>query len=217
MSAASFVVQTVRATVPYLGAALGGVWCERSGIATIALEGALLSSALGTVAVAHATGSPAEGLIAGMAVGALTLLLHALLVSRFAVDAIVSGVAVNLAAFGGTRFVLRALYASSSNSPAIASFRRDVATGAADSALTDALLDPLLWATVLAVAASTFVLRRTSFGAPRARRRREPGGRACARHRRHPCTPPRLRRRRRHHRASAAPRWPSINTASSRE
>jgi ABC-type uncharacterized transport system permease subunit len=164
VSVTSLLVQTVRATVPYLGAALGGVWCERSGIATIALEGALLSSALGTVAVAHATGSPAEGLVAGMIVGALTLLLHAFLVTRLAVDPIVSGVAVNLAAFGGTRFVLRALYASSSNSPAIASFRRESAAGVADSALVEALLDPLVWGTVLAVALSTFVLRRTSFG-----------------------------------------------------
>lgn len=164
MSAASFLVQTARATVPYLGAALGGVWCERSGIATIALEGALLASALGTVVVTHATGSPAAGLAAGVAVGAFTLLVHALLVSRFAVDAIVSGVAVNLAAFGGTRFVLRALYASSSNSPAIPSFRPVGEAGSGLPPLAEALLDPLLWTTALAVAVSAVVLRRTAFG-----------------------------------------------------
>ena len=42
----TMVAQTVRMTIPYACAGLGGVLSERSGVVNIALEGILLSSAL---------------------------------------------------------------------------------------------------------------------------------------------------------------------------
>lgn len=156
----TMVAQTLRMAVPYAGAALGGVLSERSGVVNIALEGILLSSALSAVATQHATGSAALGAIAGVGSGALVGLLHAALVVRGRVDAIVSGLAINLAAAGGTRFLLRALYGSSSNSPSVPGL--EVLAGA--PAVVRTLLDPFVVVTVLAVLLTATFLDRTAFG-----------------------------------------------------
>lgn len=149
----SMLTETVRMTVPYACAGLGGVLCERSGVVNIALEGTMLASALASIAVHFATGSAASGVAAGIAIGATIGLLHATLTVRARIDAIVSGLAINLAAAGGTRFLLRALYGSSSNSPSVTGIR-----------MPHALLDPFLLATILLVAASAWMLRHTRFG-----------------------------------------------------
>lgn len=115
----AMLAQTLRSSLPYVGAALGGTLSERSGVVNIALEGTLLSSALSAVAVAHATQSGWAGIVAGAACGLVIGFVHAALVEWGRVHAIISGVAINFVAAGGTRVVLRTLYASSSNSPAI--------------------------------------------------------------------------------------------------
>ena len=149
----TMLAQTVRMTIPYACAGLGGVLSERSGVVNIALEGTMLGSALASVAVHYATGNAIAGIVAGIATGGAVGLLHAMLVVRGRIDAIVSGLAINLAAAGGTRFLLRALYGSSSNSPSIAGIRIDLT-----------ILDPFLIATLALVAACAWMLQRTRFG-----------------------------------------------------
>ncbi len=162
---ATMLAQTLRMAVPYVCAALGGVWSERSGVVNIGLEGMLLAGGLGAVVAHVATGSPWAGVAAGALVGAALGLLHALVVVRGRVDAIVSGLALNLCALGGTRFALRALYDSSSNSPPVDGFRIAGAAGASGAALlVRTLLDPLTLGTALLVAASAWALARTRFG-----------------------------------------------------
>jgi simple sugar transport system permease protein len=162
---ATMLAQTLRMAVPYVCAGLGGVWSERSGVVNIALEGILLASGLAGVAAHVATGSAWAGVAAGMLAGAAIGALHALLVVRGGVNAIVSGIAVNLAAAGGTRFLLRMLYDSSSNSPPVEGFRAAALGGAGSAALlARTLVDPLLLATALLVASSAWALSRTRFG-----------------------------------------------------
>lgn len=166
MSALSVIVsgtmlaQTVRMAVPYACAALGGVLSERAGVVNIALEGTLLASALAAVAVHAATGDAALGALAGVACGGIVGLVHAALAVRGRIDAIVSGLAINLAAAGGTRFVLRALYGSSSNSPSVPGIRWGEGLGL----FVRTALDPFLVATLLCFAASAWMLGRTRFG-----------------------------------------------------
>lgn len=153
---ALLLAQTVRTLVPYVCAAVGGALSERSGVVNIALEGILLASGLGAVVVHVATGSAVAGLAAGVMVGAAFGALHALLVLRAGANAILSGLALNLFAVAGTRFLLRALYRSSSNSPPISAFR--VAEGS--SLLVRTFADPILWlAIVLAVATAHFLAK----------------------------------------------------------
>lgn len=113
----TFAVQVLRVAVPYVLAALGGVLSERSGVINIALEGKLLCGALGAAMGAHATGSVAVGLLCGCLGGAMIAALYGLVVIRFRGDQIVAGVAINLLALGLTRYILRLVYDSSSNSP----------------------------------------------------------------------------------------------------
>lgn len=157
---ATMLAETARMTIPYGCAALGGVLSERSGVVNIALEGTLLASALTSVAVSLGTGSPLAGVVAGVACGATVGIVHSTLVVRGRIDAIVSGIALNLVAAGGTRFVLRALYGSSSNSPSIQGFR--IADGAGP--LVRALADPFFVAMLVVVGLTAWMLRRTRFG-----------------------------------------------------
>lgn len=153
----AMLAETIRMIVPYACAAGGGTVSERSGVVNIALEGMLLTSAFAGVAAHHATGSAGVGLLAGVLAGAALGWAHAWLVVRGRVDAIVSGIALNLVAAGGTRFSLRALYGSSSNSPTIAGFR-----GGAGPLAT--ILDPTVLLAALATGLVVFTLSRTRFG-----------------------------------------------------
>jgi simple sugar transport system permease protein len=162
---ATMLAQTLRMAMPYVCAGLGGVWSERSGVVNIALEGILLAGGLGGVVAHVATGNPWVGVVCAAAVGAAIGAIHAAIVEHGRVDAIVSGLAINLAAVGATRFVLRALYASSSNSPAVAGFRVPIGGGAGGTALlARTLLDPLALATAFMVLASAWALVHTRFG-----------------------------------------------------
>lgn len=157
----AMLAQTLRSSVPYVGAALGGTWSEKSGVVHIALEGILLSSALAGVAAAHATHSGWIGMLAGLACGAIIGFVHAALALWGRVHAIVSGVAINLVAAGGTRVILRVLYDSSSNSPSIDVFRHG---GEGIARLAWTLLDPLSIAIALALVLTIFAMQRTRFG-----------------------------------------------------
>lgn len=157
----TMLAATARMTIPYACAALGGVLSERSGVVNIALEGILLSSALAAVAAQGAAhGSALVGIGAGVLTGALVGLCHAALVVRGRVDAIISGLAINLVAAGGTRFVLRALYGSSSNSPSVPGLRALESLGL----FGRTLLDPFLVLTVAVALTLAWSLSRTKLG-----------------------------------------------------
>lgn len=159
IASVTMLAQTARTAVPYVLAAQGGVWSERSGIINVALEGMMLSGALASVAVACGHG-PVAGILAAAAVGATIGVGHAVVTERGRVDAIVSGVAINIIALGATRVVLRAAYQSSSNSPSVMGF---AAVGSSDM-LVRVVLDPMFGGALAAVAVTVAVLRWTRFG-----------------------------------------------------
>jgi simple sugar transport system permease protein len=162
---ATMLAQTLRMSIPYACAALGGVWSERSGVVNIALEGMLLAAGLAAVVVDHASDSAVLGVAAAALTGAVVGAVHAWVFVRGRVDAIVSGIALNLVAAGGTRFLLRALYASSSNSPAVPGFRVTALHGASGALLlARTLADPLTLATVALTAATGWLMYTTRFG-----------------------------------------------------
>jgi len=154
----TMVAQTARTAVPYVLAAQGGVWSERSGVVNVALEGMMLAGALAGVAVAHVHG-PVAGVFAALAVGAALGVVHATVTELGRIDAIVSGVAINVVALGGTRVLLRALYQSSSNSPSVDAF---AAHGG--GMLARVVFDPMFAAAVVAVVATIALMRATRFG-----------------------------------------------------
>jgi simple sugar transport system permease protein len=148
-----FLLQVLRIAVPYVLAALGGTASERGGVINIALEGMLLSGAFGFVLVTHWTGNPWAGLGGGLLGGELVAVLLAVSVLRFGADAIVAGVGLNLLAAGLTRFLLKLVWDSSSNSERVPSFAEAGLFG-----------NPVFLLTCGLLAVSTAVLFRTRFG-----------------------------------------------------
>ena len=107
---AALLDSIVRASIPILLAALGGLICERAGVFQISLEGMMLLGAFTAVSVSYATGSAVLGVFAAMAAGCLTSMLLAVgNVTRHG-DPIVIGVAINLFAVGLTGFLLPQLF-----------------------------------------------------------------------------------------------------------
>lgn len=159
-----FLVQVLRISVPYILASLGGTLSERGGVVNLALEGIMLWAALACVLGSHLTGSGAVGVLAGLAGGFLVAAVLAWVTLRFQADAVVTGVALNLLAMGGTRFLLKRVWDSSSNSARVSMPSSFLEGEGATGALLSLLSHPLFLLAVGAVAATHLFLFHTPTG-----------------------------------------------------
>lgn len=105
LDAGLLLASTLTLSAPLVLAALGGLTSERSGVMNIALEGAMLGSACAVAIVGIQGGNPMIGLVAGLLTGVLLMLLHAVLTQAFSLDQIISGMAINALAVGGTNYL----------------------------------------------------------------------------------------------------------------
>jgi len=123
-----FLFQGLRISAPYVLCALGGAVGERAGVIQLGLEGMLLLGAFfATVGAEY--GGVLGGIAAG-AVGGIALAgIYGLAVLRGRADQVVASVAINLLALGFTRYLLKLLYQSASNSPRVPGFDSSVETG----------------------------------------------------------------------------------------
>jgi len=110
--------QALRISVPFALAAAGGALSERAGVINLALEGLILVGAF-AAAVTSTVAGGGVAVAAAIAAGVALAAVHALVTVRFRANAIVSGVAINLLAAGGTRFLLAAWFGTTANSPRI--------------------------------------------------------------------------------------------------
>lgn len=94
------VDSTVRLATPLVLAALAGLFCERSGVVDIALEGKMLGAAFAAAAAAQTTGSAWIGLLAGMAFAFGLAMIHGFASITNRGDQVVSGMALNIIAAG---------------------------------------------------------------------------------------------------------------------
>jgi simple sugar transport system permease protein len=107
----------VRATPLILGA-LSGLWCEKSGVVNIAIEGMMLSGAFTAVAATSMSGNAWIGVLVAVLTGATMASLHAVLSIKYKVDQIISGTVINILAVGATRYLnIRLLTPSGNNAP----------------------------------------------------------------------------------------------------
>ena len=95
---------TLRFSIPLLMAGLGGLWSERAGVINIGLEGMMIVGTWMGAWFGFKSG-PWVGLLAAAIAGIVVGLLHALLTVRVGIDQAVSGLAINLLAYGFTRFL----------------------------------------------------------------------------------------------------------------
>lgn len=112
---------SVRLATPIVLGAIAGIWCERSGVVNIAIEGMMLAGAcFGFVAMTlFAAGgmdtytAQALGVLVSVLAGGLMSALHAWLSITFKTDQVVSGTVINILAIGLTSFVRREVLLSS--------------------------------------------------------------------------------------------------------
>jgi ABC-type uncharacterized transport system permease subunit len=154
-------------TIIYL-TGLGGLFSERSGIVNIGLEGLMI---VGTVM--GAWGAIQWGPFVGLAVGALSglvfSLVHAVATVTFRVDHIVSGVVINVVAFGIARFLSQLFFQSSTQStsgvpnfdPLDIPLLSSLPAGLGRAFQDMSPITPIAFALVVPV---IFILKRTRFG-----------------------------------------------------
>jgi len=160
-----FMAQTLRISVPYALGAMGCAYSERGGVINIAIEGIFLISALAYTLAAFYTGNAWLGVLAAVAAGLATAALHALVTVTFRADQITSGLGINILAVGLTRFVLKAVFHSSSNSARVEGLAEWRLPGlSAIPGLGPVLATPLVLVTLALVAAAWWTMFRTPFG-----------------------------------------------------
>ena len=104
LSASFTVFTTLEFTMPILLAGLAGLWAERVGVVNIGIEGMMI---FGTWfgAVGAWKWGPWVGLLLAVIGGMIGGAIHAVATVTFNVDHIISGVAINLLAFGAMRYI----------------------------------------------------------------------------------------------------------------
>ncbi|MBI5351138.1 MAG: ABC transporter permease [Chloroflexi bacterium] len=115
----SMLATTIAVATPLTLGALSGVFCERSGVVNIGIEGMMLTSAffgwLGGIYMLHIFGldpwlSIIFGVFFAILTGAVMSLLLAVLSITFKVDQIIGGTVINILAVGLTGFLNRQLF-----------------------------------------------------------------------------------------------------------
>src|SRR3954470_23207053 len=161
---ASVMATTVRVSTPLVLGALSGLYCERSGVVNIAIEGMMVMGAFSTYVVGSMTGSLWFGLLGGIISAGLLALLHALLSITYKVDQIISGTVINILAFGLTGYFYDQFFARSAPS---AGRLPVIELPFLSSLPTFGGLfkqQPIVWASLLLVAITHFVLFYTRWG-----------------------------------------------------
>jgi simple sugar transport system permease protein len=108
--AIAFVASCVTFACPLLLASLGETVVEKGGILNLGIEGAMLIGAFTGFLGAYFTGNLWLGLVTAMVGGITSVLLFGVLVVRFNLDQVVSGLAINLLASGVALYFLRVAF-----------------------------------------------------------------------------------------------------------
>jgi ABC-type uncharacterized transport system permease subunit len=172
----ALVVQSMRISLPYVFAALGGTFSERGGVINIALEGILLNSAFVCIAtiwyaerlLAPTPGAlwiaPWLGVLAAIAGGLVLALVLALATVTFKANQIICGLALNIFAAGFTKFMCQVIFDSPSNSESVATLPHLVIAESGIWAVFGDLLHPLMFLAIVILPLSYVVLYKTPFG-----------------------------------------------------
>lgn len=115
----SMLATTISVATPLTLGALSGIYCERSGVVNIGIEGMMLTAAffgwfgaiyMNTILELAPMPSLLIGLLCALLSGGLMALLHAVLSITYKVDQIIGGTVINILAIGLTGFLNRQLF-----------------------------------------------------------------------------------------------------------
>jgi ABC-type uncharacterized transport system permease subunit len=159
----AIMASSIRFSIPYTLAGLGGTYSERSGVVNIGLEGMMLTGAFTAVAVTNSSGSAWLGLLAAIFAGMLLGLIHAVVCVTFKADQIVSGLAIIIFAAGITVF-FSWLFFNKTQIQAEARLHLPLLHDLAIFEVLFSEIPPLVFLTAAIVIASHFIIFKTVFG-----------------------------------------------------
>lgn len=116
----TWLAGSVRLGAPLLLAATGEIFCERSGVVNVGIEGTILLGALASFLASLWTGNAWCGLPAALAIGVLSNLFLAWLYVTVQANQVVVGITFNLLSMGLTSYLYRALLGTGEQPSSIA-------------------------------------------------------------------------------------------------
>ncbi|CCQ96975.1 putative ABC-type transport system, permease component [[Clostridium] ultunense Esp] len=111
-----FFHSILRVSTPIIFAGLAAVYSERSGVINVSIEGVMLTGALSGVVISALTRSLWISILGTILICVLMALILGLLTLNLEANSIMSGLAINILAQGGTIFILYILTGSKGNS-----------------------------------------------------------------------------------------------------
>jgi len=115
----AFLAAAVRMAIPLTLAGLGETVSERSGVINIGLEAMMLCGAYFGFTAVFATGSPALGILAGIAGGIAVSAIHGIVCLKCRANQTIAGLALNFLALGATNFLFLKSFGKTTVLPSI--------------------------------------------------------------------------------------------------
>ena len=162
-----FFAALIRIATPLIFATLGELYCERSGVLNLGIEGIMLLGAMMGFTAAYFTGSLWLGVLVALAVGAMAGLLMAFLTVVLGVSQHVSGIGLTLLATGLAFYLYRLIFGQPASPPNIVPFRPVPIPFLSDIPLVGPVLfaqAPLTYIALIAVPLTAWLLYRTPWG-----------------------------------------------------
>ncbi|MGL5617381.1 MAG: ABC transporter permease [Sarcina sp.] len=163
-------------TIPLLIVALGALYCERSGVVNIGLDGFMIvGSFAGAFTIVQLQGKFPEGsnmhlwlgLLVAVIVGALFSLLHAFACINLSANQVISGTAINMIAGAITVFMARAITGTANVSIRMGFIREDIPVLSSIPIIGKLFFTntyATTWLVLGILLVSMFLLYKTSFG-----------------------------------------------------
>lgn len=158
------MILAIRLVTPIILASIGAMFCEKSGIMNLGIDGMMLAGAfvamLGSYYFENAWFGVLLGILAGVAVG----FIHAVITVEFGGNQTISGLGINLFVTGITGFLIRAIF-NTTISPTVASVQRtDILAGIPVIGTKLAQISPITYITFLLIPVVWYVMGKTIFG-----------------------------------------------------
>lgn len=159
----TFLAQVLRLFTPYFLGANAANFSERSGVINIAIEGFMITSAIGYALFTYLTNNVLVGFLAAITINLLFSLLYALFTIKLKINQIVAGVGFNLLMAGLAKFLIVYIFQSSSNTPRITDlpnipFIEDIPF------IGEVLSDYIILFSFTLIFISNYILFKTKFG-----------------------------------------------------
>jgi simple sugar transport system permease protein len=162
-----FFAAMLRVATPLLLATLGELFCERSGVLNLGIEGIMLIGAMTGFTAAYLTGDLWLGLLAAGLTGVLFGLLLGLLTVTLGLSQHVAGLGITLFCSGLSFFLYRLIFGQPSQPPNIEAFKPILLPLLADIPILGPILFnqvALVYLALLLVPLTAFLLYRTPWG-----------------------------------------------------